>query len=422
MKTVTQCVELRADRARLIHQAGDLITKSKAEKRAMTAEEAEQFDKLHAAADELKAQIDREERQNELASELATVPAPVAAGREQRGTPPDAKGDDVALRNAAITAWVRGGMEELAPEQRQVMRSLYSVDPEVRAQSVGTTTAGGYTVAPDTSMYAAIEAATKAFTWFDAAGVTQINTATGANMPIPTSDDTSNSGALLAENTQASTQDITFGQVSLDAYMYTSKIVLVSLQLLQDSAINVDAFVGSRLGERLGRIFASQATTGTGSSQPNGVITAATLGKTAASTTAFTYNEVLDLIHSVDPTYRPNARLMFHDNILLAFKKLQDSQNRPLFIPGFAYGEPDTIAGYRYAVNQNMASALTTGQKVIAFGDFSKYIVRRSGGLQMLRLTERYADFLQVGFLSFARFDSELLDAGTHPVKYLALA
>ena len=137
-----------------------------------------------------------------------------------------------------------------------------------------------------------------------------------------------------AENTQDSEQDMTFGVMTLDAYKYTSKIVRVSVELLQDSAFNLGAELGSLLGERLGRIQNTHATTGTGSSQPNGVVTASALGKTAASATAITTDEIIDLFHSVDRAYRGNSSFMAADSTVAAIRKLKDGDSQYLWQPG----------------------------------------------------------------------------------------
>jgi HK97 family phage major capsid protein len=100
-------------------------------------------------------------------------------------------------------------------------------------------------------------------------------------------------------------------------------------------------------------------------------------------------------------------------------KKLKDTQGRPLFQPGLANKEPDTINGYPYQINQSMA-VMAANAKSIAFGQLSKYFIRNVAQIEVLRLTERYADFGQVGFLAFSRADGNLLDAGTNPVKYYA--
>ena len=89
----------------------------------------------------------------------------------------------------------------------------------------------------------------------------------------------------------------------------------------------------------------------------------------------------------------------------------------PLWQPGMAAGQPDTIMGYQYVINQSMTTP-ATAVKSILFGDFSKYIIRDCRDVTLVRLDERYADYHQVGFLAFARSDGDLLDAGTRPVKY----
>jgi HK97 family phage major capsid protein len=253
---------------------------------------------------------------------------------------------------------------------------------------------------------------------------TVIRTDSGADLPIPTSDDTSNKGAILSENTQASEVDITFGQIVLQSFKYSSKYVLVSVELLQDSSINVAEFIGKALGERIGRITNDHFTTGDASSKPNGIVTAAGAGVTATALTATTtYDNVVDLVHSVDPAYRDKGKFMFHDGGLKMLKKIKvlqysgDTTGVPLWSPGLAPGAPDTILGYPYVINQSMTTP-ATGVKSILFGDFSKYLIRDVRDVTLLRLDERFADYHQVGFLAFSRHDGDLLDAGTDPVKY----
>jgi len=110
---------------------------------------------------------------------------------------------------------------------------------------------------------------------------------------------------------------------------------------------------------------------------------------------------------------------MMNDNSLKVIKKLKDSQNRPLWLPGYTTADPDTVNGFRYVINQDMAD-MAANAKSILFGRLDKYKVRLVRSAQMMRLTERYADYLQVGFITFLRADGDLLDAGTNPVKYYA--
>jgi HK97 family phage major capsid protein len=277
--------------------------------------------------------------------------------------------------------------------------------------------AGGYTIPED--FYNKLTDALKFYGGMRQSRAEIIRSTSGADLPMPTDDDTSNSGAILDENTQVGEQDITFGVVILGAYMYTSKLVRVSLQLLQDSAFDLESWLARKLGERIGRATNNHFTVGTGTAQPNGVVTAASEGKVGdtGQTTSVTYGDLVDLFHAVDRDYRQNGEWMMHDSSLKALKKLEDNDGRPLWQPGLAVREPDTILGKPYIVN-NDVPVMGVDAKSILFGDFSLYKIRDVLGVQVLRLQERYADFLQVGFLAFSRHDGDLLDAGTAPIKY----
>jgi len=193
---------------------------------------------------------------------------------------------------------------------------------------------------------------------------------------------------------------------------------------LQDSAFNLPQFLGSVLGERLGRGTAAAYATGTGTAQPNGLVTAATLGVTAASATAIADTELIDLVHSVDIAYRnqPGAGWVMNDAIVKAIRKLKDSDNQFIWQPGLTVAEPDRLLGFPIQVDQQMSSALTAGQKVALFGALRKYVIRDVLGVTLTRLVERYAEFHQQAFVAIMRTDADLLDAGTNPVKYLLLA
>ena len=212
-----------------------------------------------------------------------------------------------------------------------------------------------------------------------------------------------------------------FGELVLGAYKYTSKIIRVSVELLQDSAFNMEQYIGGKFGERLGRATAAHYATGTGTGQPNGLMTAATAGVTAASATAITYLEMLDLKHSVDPAYRVSPMWLFNDSTLKALKQLVDLDGRPLWSPAIAADAPATFDGDPYQIDQGIDS-IATGNRTVAYGDMSKYLIRDVLGMQMVTLRERYADFHQAGFIAFMRTDADLLDAGTNPIKYLVQA
>lgn len=397
--------DLREQRAKIVADARELISADN-----ISAENESRFDALMGEADKLKATIDREERALEAERDLA---ARVEIRAEREGVSRDHAANRGEVEARAFNKWLRGGMEALDAEERSAMA-------ERRAQSVGTTTAGGFTV-PE-GFYAVLTEALKTY-----GGVrevsTIISTATGNDMPMPTANDTSNKGAILAENTQIGEQDTEFGSKTLKAYKYTSKLIRVSYELMQDSAFDMNAYLGRALGERIARITNEHYTTGTGSGQPTGLLAASggsAQGAETAAAGAIAYGDLVELIHSVDPSYRRNGAFMMADSTLKALKKLVDTEGRPLWSPGIAVAEPDTLGGYRYVVNQDMP-AIASAAKAMTFGDHSAYHVRDVVGAQLVRLNERYADFLQVGFMAFSRHDGLLLDAGTGPVKHLKI-
>jgi HK97 family phage major capsid protein len=447
--------DLREERARLTTQAGEILKRAAEDKRDLTSDEQQQFDALHAEADKKKALIERLEIQAEAERELEATPAerpdPNPSEHEvrmERRPPPPAPRNPYAIppdedRMEGLRTWLLAGSDfrtHLTPHQIETAKRVgYNIDLrqmdfrlshrppktlaeaqtwQYRQQGVATGPTGGYLV-PDEAMRA-LEVALLAFGGMRRAA-TVIRTGSGASLPIPTLNDTGNSGALLAENTAATQQDLTFGQVVLQAYKYSSKYVLVSVELLQDSSINVAEFIGRALGERIGRITNNHFTLGTGSANPNGVVNAATLGKTGVTgqQASVIYADLVDLEHSVDPAYRQGAIWMMNDSSLKVIKKLVDSQGRPLWMPGLVGGAPDTILGYPFVINQDLAT-MATSAKSILFGDFSKFIIRDVADVTLLRLDERFAEYHQVAFLAFSRHDSDLLDAGTHPIKWYA--
>ena len=203
--------------------------------------------------------------------------------------------------------------------------------------------------------------------------------------------------------------------MNLGVHKYSSKTVAVPIELLQDSNADIEAFVNNRLITRLGRITNKHFTVGTGSSQPSGVLTGATLGVTGAKAQvdSVTYDDLVELEHSLDPAYREGGRcaFMFADTTLKAIKKLKDGQGRPLWLPGIDVKEPASILGYRYVINQSVPAMAATAKSVL-FGDFSKYVIRDAMGITMYRFADSaFAQKGQVGFLAFMRSGGVLTDA-----------
>lgn len=410
-------------RANLWDEMKKILDNADSKGDGLSAEERQKYDRLEADLDKVTDDIELQERHDERKRKLDRVETDpiVNPGNEDR----DQEQGDKQYRDAWVK-WMRRGREGLAQEERTVLQKGWVDGDELRAQGVATGAAGGFLV-PQGFRQRLVETAKYFSSVRRVAEV--IETETGNTLPWPTNDDTANVGALVGENTQVTEQDVTLGQTQLGAYMYSSKIVRVSFQLLQDSAFNLEAWLARKLGQRIGRIQNQHFTTGTGSAQPEGIQTNAVIGKTGAvgQTITVTYDDFIDLIHSVDAVYRGDFEndegtdvpggfvgFMMHDLSLAKARKLKDSQNRPLWEPSLQAGVPSTLFGHRYKINNDMPQ-MAASVKSILFGNFTAgYVIRDVTDVQILRLEERYAEFLQVGFLAFARSDGKQQDASAY--------
>lgn len=415
-------VELRSLRSKARDEQKALIDRAEAENRDFTAEENEQFTRANADIDSLSARLERQEQMERTpASEGEQRHAPQSQDGENRGAQtPFWQNEEYSK---AYRSWLRTG--EVAP----VLRTGFTTDrgdmyrsagaAQHRALSTNAMTAGGYIIAPE-DFAAGIERAMLFY-----GGMRQvaqvITTDNGADLPYPVSDDTSNTGEIINENTAVSEQDVTFGQRLLKAHLYSSKMVRVPVNLVQDSAFDLDGFLRDTFAERLGRIQNTHFTVGgAGANGPTGITQSSVAGKTGASTTAILPDELIDLEHSVDIAYRnQGCRWMMHDSILLLLRKLKDGDGQYLWQPGMQAGAPNSINGYPYTVNNDMASSVGSGNITVLFGQLNRYKIRDVKGFTLLRLVERYAEMLQVAFFAYSRADGLLIDAGTNPVKHL---
>lgn len=444
---------LRERRAPIANRMRQMREKMTAEGYVSNAEDRQNWQNLNRDYNSLSEQIGIVERQEQVeAEQVAPINRGPIPGRDDMDSRNDPGGDTPQgnrLTARAIQAWcrsqmhmnVRQGDRQAADECqldlrsphldlnisgtnefRAMQRAARAGRLEERALSVVTGSAGAYTI--DSGFVPTLEAAMLAY-----GGVrpvaSVIRTASGNDLTWPTSNDTSTTGELIAQNTEVAAADPTFGATVFRAYKYSSKLILVPVELLEDSAVNLVQELGRMMGERIGRITNTHFTTGNAASKPNGIVTASTLGVTAATGANITPDEVLDLVHSVDPQYRnsPGAGFMFHDAILLHLRKKKDGQGQYIWTGGSVQsGEPDRLLGFPYQINQDMQSSVATGTKTMLFGDLSKYKVRDVASVRVRRLVERYAEKDQEGFVAFFRTDGNLLDAGTHPVKHLLQA
>lgn len=422
-------------RAEAIEGANKILSKASAEDRPLSAEENTEFEKRHADAEQLLTSADQIEKQMKAEASLdQPMPDHRRAGLEdvkhRAGDVIEDDGtDQKAIDEMEMTnfrAFVRGGMGSLPPaEQEKYKKAFASMDPEMQRTLATTSASAGGALVPQ-GFVRQIESAMLYYGGIiDAADY--IDTDDGAALPWPTDNDTGNDGEMVAEGSNTAVdEDPTFGAVTFNAYLLSSKIVKVPIQLLQDSAFDLDVYLRQKLAERIARQLNSQATTANGSSTINGVVTAATAGPTIFPATSVAYSDLIDLEYSVNASYRtgPKVGYMMHDSTIKVIRKLTDDSNNPIFrvgqvTEGLATNrEPDTLNGYKLWRNNDMATP-AQGAKTILFGDFSKYKIRRVRGMALMRLVEKYAEYFQVGFLAFQRFDGDLVDAGTHPIKYL---
>lgn len=362
-----------------------------------TKEEQASFDNIADQIEATQGQIKSIERMRNLDAEKFFENASQEASKKPAGDTIDAL--------TAVALYLRHG-NNVSAEQAIAIRN---------AMSTTTPAEGGYTVPSEIA--AMVVDSLKAFGGMRE--VAQVITTAGGNaMNWPTSDGTSEVGEIVAENAAATGADITFGTVAVNPYKYSSKKIALPVELIQDSAIDVVQFVVNRLAQRLGRITNQHYTTGTGTSQPFGVMARAATGKTGTTgqTLTVTYDDLIDLIHSVNSAYRARgARFMLRDTTVAAIRKLKDTSGRPIWNPGdnesISGGTPSTICGYAYTVNDDVA-AMAANAKSIAFGDFSQFVIRDVAGSTSLRRFDDSAFALngQVGFCGWMRTGSNLLD------------
>ena len=417
---VTGIQQTYDSRARLVNQMQEITLAAAKEGRALTQEENEKWAKMEADERQLTAAIEAYEKTEKLVQERAAKhfeQTPTQAKGQEWVSDSTARQDEGLNRDyrQAYTQFLREGFGALTRDQKKLIETRGT-----NTQVVGTDNLGGYGV-PD-YWQAGIEKAMLSYSGILAAADI-MRTSGGNTLYFVTEDDTTTSAVKIAEAGSFTVQDVTYGQKHLDAYKYGS-LVKVSWELLQDSAYNPEEDLTATFAARFGRALNTECTTGDGSGDPNGVVTATSAGKTAASATAITFAEIIDLIHSIDPAYRSSPRfgLMFHDTVLAYMKKLSigSSDARPLWQPSFREGEPDRIDGHRYWINQAMDSSINASSKLILAGDFSKYKIRIAQDMRMKRLDELYSADGLVGFQAWMRFDGELMN--TAAIKHLITA
>lgn len=434
--SLAKAKDLREERQNIAEQMKHIIQEPEGEDGLPSNDQNQKFDRLDERFEELTEEIETLEAEarefDERSDRLSTIQnhledsQGVRAGRqdtrdidegtEEREDRREEDPGEEAYRDA-FDNYLRYG--EVSREERALLQTRFQRRPEERAQTVAQDIKGGFAV-PDGAMQP-ITQAIQQFGGLRNSRVEVISTQTGRPIPFLTGDDTSNKGRLIGEGKSRSTTDVDLGRTVLNAYGYSSDFIKVSFELLQDIEMDIVSYIGQRAGERIGRITAEHFTTGDGASKPYGIATQASSGATAAKSATVAIDDLYELKHSVDPGYRLSAEWMLNDTTLKEIKKLKDGEGRPLWQSGVATGEPNSIDGDPYVVNQEMPDT-ASGNKAVLYGDMFSYKVRDVSGMSLRRLDERFADDGIVAFILFSRHDGALVDAGTGPVKALTMA
>lgn len=311
--------------------------------------------------------------------------------------------------NNVYAKWLRNGDKAITAEEWTAIRNTMSTTTDSQ---------GGFTVQSDVAT--TLIEAMKSYSGLRSSGLCEIiPTQKGNDLSFATSDGTAEEGEIIAENQTATDEDAAFGSINIPVYKFSSKVITIPIELIQDSSVDVEAMVRNRIAQRLGRITERKFTVGSGVSEPRGLITAAAVGVAAAAgnTAAVTYDHLVDLEHSVDPAYRNNTcAFMFNDLTLRFIRKIKDTQGRPIFVPGYETGvpggAPDTLMGRAIVINQFMAD-LGVSAKSVGFGDLFHYKIRDVMAMELFRFTDSaYTKKGQVGFLAWARHGGNYVDVG----------
>lgn len=386
---MNKILELRENRAKLWDSTKAFLDSKRNDNGLLSAEDTATYEKMEADVVNLGKEIDRLERQAALDLELSKpTSSPITNN-------PNANIGDSKTGRAS---------NEYKNAFWKVMRNKNSFDVH-NALQVGTDSEGGF-LAPDEFEKTLIESLTEQNIFRQLANV--ITTSSGdKKIPVVA---TKGTASWVDEEGVIPESDDSFGQVSIGAYKLAT-MIKVSEELLNDSVFNLESYIAKEFARRIGSKEEEAFFIGDGIGKPTGIFNAtggASLGITAASATAITIDEVMDLFYSLKSPYRKNGIFTMNDTTVKAIRKLKDGNGQYIWQPSITAGEPDTILN-RPVKTSAYAPVLESAAKTIAFGDFSYYWVADRQGRSFQRLNELYAATGQVGFKATQRVDGKLI-------------
>jgi len=406
--------ELRAKAQKNAEDANALLgTLTDETPAAEAAEINAQFDAMMDERDACVAQADRlersdvaladaEERRERLDREARDARRPHGAG--EHGPASDGVSDEY---RAAFRDYLASGAD-LSAIDSSARDALRTGAQEFRAQSGAAGAQGGFLVPETLAGFINVAAALHG-PMMDESVATVINNGSGNPFALPKVDDTADTstdahteGADAADDDSG---DVVIGKDTLSAYTLITPWIKWSYELAQDSSFGWEQLLGNLIGERIGRKGNAWLTVGTGADQPQGFMTGAATGKTSTSQTALTFDDIIDLEHSVNAAYRhgPKVRFQMHDDTVKLLRKIKDNNGRYVWSDGdVTKGVPATLNGKPVSFNYAM-DVPAAGKSPIAFGDFSQYFVRRTGSPLIGVAREKF--FPNLGIAGVDRID-----------------
>jgi HK97 family phage major capsid protein len=386
---MNKILELREKRAKLWDSTKAFLDSKRNENGLLSAEDTTQYEKMESDVVNLGKEIDRLERQAALDLELSKA----TTNAIKTNPNPNTGGEKVGRAS-----------NEYRNAFWKAMRNKNSYEAQ-NALQIGTDSEGGY-LAPDEFEKILIESLEEENIFRQLAKV--ITTSSGdRKIPVVASKGTA---SWVDEEGPIPEADDAFGQVSIGAYKLAT-MIKVSEELLNDSVFNLESYIAREFARRIGAKEEEAFFIGDGVGKPTGIFNAtggAQLGITAASATAITIDEIMDLFYSLKSPYRKNAIFTMNDATVKAIRKLKDGNGQYIWQPSITAGQPDTILN-RPVKTSAYVPTIAAAAKTIAFGDFGYYWVADRQGRSFQRLNELYAATGQVGFKATQRVDGKLI-------------
>lgn len=400
-------------RATALTQARALLDGAYAENRDLNADEQQKYDGFNAEYDSLTAKINREQA---LADREADANRSANGGQNpNRGQQPGRTGDqrteatDSAEYRRSLLRYMAYGVQDagLRTDARggSELRDILGV-------SLGGEGATGGVLAPAVMERALLDEIKKQNVIRQLADVRT----SGSDVEIPYA--TAHTQAyLVTEGAAFTASKPDFAKKTLKAYK-VGALSYITTEAMQDMFLDMEAWIREDFGYAFADLEEAHFLTGTGTTMPSGLIPNATLGVTAAAVAAFTADELLDLMYSVNQKYRSRGSWLMNDSSVLKLRKLKGSDNQYIWQPGLVSGQPDVLLGRPLYTSDSMPEAAAANAAVL-FGDFKRYRILDRKGLYFQRLNEIAATSGQVGFLAYRRYDGALLN--TDAVKKLVM-